>query len=180
MTNSRITAPMVALMIDPMKPPPIAMPRRGKSHPAMNAPTIPTMISPISPNPAPRTISPASQPATAPTIRTMTIASTLMMSLPVRRAMAAPVRGPKAYRLCRRLSAALGPAFNNPHQVGHDAVQLEILGRIDRGDTGLLQLFGVLRRNDAADHDRHVVDAGLLQPAQHVLDQGHMAAREDR
>ena len=52
----------------------------------MNAPTMPTMMLPISPKPMPRTIWPASQPATAPTIRTMTIASSPMVVLPARRA----------------------------------------------------------------------------------------------
>ena len=50
--------------------------------------------------------------------------------------------------------------FDDAHQVRHDAVQLEILRRVDRGDAGFLQRRGVLRRNDAADHHRHV-DARL-------------------
>jgi hypothetical protein len=51
MTSKRMIAPMTALMISPSVPPPIAMPSRGRSHPAMSAPTIPTRILPIIPNP---------------------------------------------------------------------------------------------------------------------------------
>src|SRR5262245_38475044 len=71
MMRSRITAPIKALMIAAMKPPPIAMPMRGSSQPAMKAPTMPTTMSPIRPKPDPLTSRPASQPATAPTIRNM-------------------------------------------------------------------------------------------------------------
>ena len=67
MMTSSTTAPIVALMIEATMPPPITMPMRGSSQPAMNAPTMPTTMLPIRPKPMPRTIRPASQPATAPT-----------------------------------------------------------------------------------------------------------------
>jgi hypothetical protein len=49
--SSRITAPMTALMIDAMMPPPMTNPIIGKSQPAMSAPTMPTTMLPTSPNP---------------------------------------------------------------------------------------------------------------------------------
>ena len=65
-TNSRITAPITAVMIDPIQPPPREMCSTPASHPPMNAPTMPTMMSTIRPKPPPLTSMPASQPATAP------------------------------------------------------------------------------------------------------------------
>src|SRR6185437_13801707 len=37
-------------------------------------------------------------------------------------------------------------SLDDPHHVGHDAVQLEILRRIDGGDAGFFQRFGIFRR----------------------------------
>ena len=45
-------------------------------------------------------------------------------------------------------------SIDDAHDVGHDAVELEILGRIYGGDARLLQHLCVFRRDDAADHDR--------------------------
>ena len=42
---------MMALMIAATMPPPITMPSRGNSQPAMNAPTMPTTMLPMSPKP---------------------------------------------------------------------------------------------------------------------------------
>src|SRR5262245_63768094 len=50
-TNNRITAPMMALIIAAMMPPPMAIPINGSSQPAMTAPIIPTTILPTSPKP---------------------------------------------------------------------------------------------------------------------------------
>ena len=41
-----------------------------------------------------------------------------------------------------------------------DGVDLEILGRVDRRDAGRLQSRHVRGRNDAADNQRHVFEAG--------------------
>ena len=49
--------------------------------------------------------------------------------------------------------------------------EVEILGRVDAGDAGGLQLRLVLGRNDAADDDRQMAEAGLLQTRQHLFDQ---------
>jgi hypothetical protein len=73
--GKRFTAPMKALITAAMKPPPMMMPIRGSSQPAMTAPMMPTMMSPISPKPPPLTTMPASQPAMAPTISQMTMLS---------------------------------------------------------------------------------------------------------
>src|SRR4051794_30187656 len=109
------------------------MPSFGNSQCAMNAPTMPMMMSPISPKPAPRTIRPASQPATARTTSTMRMASPDMQFpwLPHN----APERQKLQFR--RRgwpLSAGVVAAFHDPDQVGHDAVQLQTLRRVDSGD----------------------------------------------
>src|SRR5262245_14358101 len=82
MMNNKITAPIVALMIEEMMPPPIAMPRAPSTQVPMNAPTMPTMILPIRPKPTPLTITPASQPAMAPMMMRMINASNDMASSP--------------------------------------------------------------------------------------------------
>ncbi|SDR26615.1 hypothetical protein SAMN05443245_4076 [Paraburkholderia fungorum] len=64
--NSRMTAPITAVMIEPIQPPPSEMCSTPASQPPMNAPTIPTMMSTIRPKPPPLTSTPASQPAIAP------------------------------------------------------------------------------------------------------------------
>jgi hypothetical protein len=51
MTAKRITAPMTALIISATMPPMKTNPIRGKSQPAMNAPTMPTRMLPASPKP---------------------------------------------------------------------------------------------------------------------------------
>jgi len=50
-TAKRITAPMTALIISAPMPPMRTNPIRGKSQPAMKAPTMPTTILPMSPKP---------------------------------------------------------------------------------------------------------------------------------
>ena len=47
-------------------------------------------------------------------------------------------------------------SLNDPHDVGHDAIQFEILRRVNRRNAGLFQPGCVLRRDDAADDHRHV------------------------
>jgi CheY-like chemotaxis protein/nitrogen-specific signal transduction histidine kinase len=79
---------------------------------------------------------------------------------------------------CLNVARAIRP-LDDAHHVRHDAVQFEILRRIDCGDAGLLQRGGVLGRNDAADHQRHV-EAGLFHAPDHVLDQRQMAAGQYR
>ncbi len=58
-----ITAPMVALTMSRTALPPRLTPSCGNSQLATSAPMMPITMLPISPKPAPRTISPASQPA---------------------------------------------------------------------------------------------------------------------
>ena len=67
MIKSRMTAPIVALMIEAIIPPPIMTPSAPSTQVPMNAPTIPTMMLPTSPKPTPLTMTPASQPAIAMT-----------------------------------------------------------------------------------------------------------------
>src|SRR5690348_10525222 len=64
--------------------------------------------------------------------------------------------------------------------VAHDLREVEILRRVDACDSGLDQQLGVGRRDDAADHDRHVADAGPGEAVEHVAHQRDMAARQDR
>ena len=70
-------------------------------------------------------------------------------------------------------------SIDDAHDVGHDAVELEILRRIDGGDARLLQHLCVFRRDDAADHDRDVFEPGALacarprpSPAEHASPTG--------
>ena len=81
-------------------------------------------------------------------------------------------------------STILTPPARTPrrdvHQIAHDVLDLEVLGRVDARHAGRQQLLRVLGRDDAADHDRHVADAELAHPAQHLLDQRHVRAGEDR
>jgi hypothetical protein len=60
--NNRITAPIVALMMEAIIPPPIMTPSAPSTQLPMNAPTMPTMMLPMSPNPTPLTDD-ASEPA---------------------------------------------------------------------------------------------------------------------
>ena len=57
----------------------------------------------------------------------------------------------------RRALAVL--CIDEADEIGHDAVEVEILGRIDLGDAQLLEHQHILRRDDAARHDRHVPQA---------------------
>jgi hypothetical protein len=63
-----MTAPIIAVMMEAIKPEPALMPRTPASQPPITAPTIPTTMSPMRPNPPPLTNRPASQPAIAPMI----------------------------------------------------------------------------------------------------------------
>ena len=65
---NKITAPTVAISIEPNKPPVMTLSIPNKKLPN-TAPTIPTRILPKSPNPLPFIIVPASQPASAPIIK---------------------------------------------------------------------------------------------------------------
>src|SRR6266576_1608021 len=70
-------------------------------------------------------------------------------------------------------SPRLAP-LHDPQHVAHHLVELEVLRRVDGGDAGFLQRGGVVGRDDAADHDRHAVEAGVAQARDHVLDQRHV------
>ena len=59
----------------------------------------------------------------------------------------------------RRLARDL--VLYDPQDVRHDAVELEVLRRVDGGDAGLLEHGFIVGRNDAADDDRHVVETRL-------------------
>jgi hypothetical protein len=48
------------------------------------------------------------------------------------------------------------------HDVAHDPREVEVLGRVDRGDAGCAQGLDVGLGDDAADDDRRV-DAALAQ-----------------
>ena len=65
------------------------------------------------------------------------------------------------------------------HEVEHDAVQVEILRRVDARDAELLQHQRVLRRNDAAGDHRDVAEARAPHPVHHIAHQRHMRARQD-
>ena len=74
----------------------------------------------------------------------------------------------------------VGRRLHDPHDVGHDAVDLEILGRVDGGHAGVLERAGILGRDDAADHDRDVPEPGRAHARDHVLHQRHVRAGQDR
>src|SRR6202789_1830803 len=61
-----------------------------------------------------------------------------------------------------------------------DAVDLEILWRVDRRDACGLQSAHVGGWNDPADDERHVFKAGPAQEFQHLFGEGDMRARQDR
>src|SRR4029079_2922233 len=72
------------------------------------------------------------------------------------------------------------PGIDQSHQIGHDAVQIEILGRIDLGDAQLLEHQHILGRDDAAGDDRHMAEPRGAHAVHHLAHQGHMRARQDR
>lgn len=51
--------------------------------------------------------------------------------------------------------AAIGGNFDDAHQIGHDPVQREVFWRVDLDNAGILQRASIVRRDDAADDDRH-------------------------
>src|ERR1700733_257621 len=70
--------------------------------------------------------------------------------------------------------------FNLPDDRVEDAVNLKILWRVNRRDARGLQSPHVGGRNDAADNERHVFEAGRAQEMQHLLSERDMRAGEDR
>ena len=80
----------------------------------------------------------------------------------------------------KQLNRGSARVFDDAHHVGHDPVQFEVLRRVDLGDAGILQGAGILRWNNAADHDRHVVDAGLLHARHDVVHQRQVRPGQNR
>src|SRR5215471_12114794 len=66
-TKMSRTAPRVATIMAPSKPPPKDMPSELNKNPPSNAPSTPTTMSPMTPKPPPFMSCPASHPATNPT-----------------------------------------------------------------------------------------------------------------
>src|SRR5579883_1506369 len=84
-------------------------------------------------------------------------------------------------RKWRKWSGRVLPGrVNDGDDVAHDLRQIEVLWRVHARDAGLPQQLGVGGRNDAADHDGHVADAGPGEAVEHVAHQGDVAARQDR
>src|SRR5262249_3667833 len=110
MTKS-MTAPMVALTIEPTKPANGTNPNCLNSQTPMKAPTMPMTMFQRSPKPKPRTICPASQPAIAPTISMM-----IMLSIPTtmssRHGQAPASRRPLAMQLRMQLREGSGGRSN--------------------------------------------------------------------
>src|SRR5665647_3625382 len=77
-----------------------------------------------------------------------------------------------------RVAGAVRP-LNNPHHVRHNAVEFEVLRRIDRCHAGFFHCRRVFRWDDASHHQRHG-HAGFLHARHHVSDQRHVAARQHR
>jgi hypothetical protein len=48
-------------------------------------------------------------------------------------------------------------------QIRHDRIQLEVLGRVDLGDTAVDESRCVRFGDDAAHHDRHTTDSRFLE-----------------
>src|SRR5215470_2942853 len=53
----------------------------------------------------------------------------------------------------------LGGAVDDTQDVRQDAIELEILGRVDGANAGGFQRARILRRDDPADYHRHVAQA---------------------
>ena len=66
------------------------------------------------------------------------------------------------------------------HQVVHDAIEVEILGRVDGGDAELFQHVDIVIGDDAAGHHRHVTQPRGAQALHHLADQRHVGAGENR
>src|SRR5205085_3390015 len=94
-------------MISDTRPLPMTMPSLGNRKLATKAPAMPTRISPMMPKPVPRTILPASQPATRPTNR-----MTMMPSLDIRMT-GPPGLLPHVSRALRNLAAITGQDDSN-------------------------------------------------------------------
>ena len=63
----------------------------------------------------------------------------------------------------------VGGLLDDLNKVQDNAVQLEILWRIDRRDTGFFQGLGIARRNNPAHHYRHLTEARVSQTCHDVL-----------
>ena len=86
----------------------------GSNQVARKAPTMPTTMLPIRPKPTPLTIKPASQPATAPTIRMMMSASSPCRPPVVGAVRAAPVQYGKPNAGRHACQGGIGPGW--PHR----------------------------------------------------------------
>jgi hypothetical protein len=80
MIYNKRTAPIVAVMIEPINPPVVKLSKLN-TKPPKTAPAIPTRILPKRPNPLPFMILPASQPAKAPMAKNMIKLVISIMSL---------------------------------------------------------------------------------------------------
>jgi len=78
-TNSNMTAPAVAVMIEPISPP-AEMPSKPNTKPPTTAPIMPITILPSRPKPPPFIKVPANQPATAPIAKKITNPVTSIVS----------------------------------------------------------------------------------------------------
>src|SRR6056297_1330885 len=80
----------------------------------------------------------------------------------------------------RAMAAESAPAGGHVvDDVVHDARQLEVLRRVDRGDTGVEEPWSIGFGDDPADDHRGIDPLGPDEP-DHLGDQLQMAAREDR
>src|SRR5436190_10877208 len=100
-------------MISETSPVPMRMPSFGNRKLATSAPAMPNRMSPMMPNPVPRTILPASQPATRPTNR-----MTRMPSLEI--CMKSPLFSP-----ARTLAAIAGRDEPVPRGFHHETFALQ-------------------------------------------------------
>ena len=69
--------------------------------------------------------------------------------------------------------------FHQVHEIIHDDVEVEILGRVDAGHAELFQDEGIIRGDDAAHHDRDMPQPRLAHAVHDIAHQGNVAAGEN-
>ena len=64
--------------------------------------------------------------------------------------------------------------------IAHDRVELKIFRSVDRRDAEILELFGIVRWDDAADNTGMSLAAVRIEALHDVAHERYVAAREDR
>ena len=70
--------------------------------------------------------------------------------------------------------------FHQVHEIIHDDIEVEILGRVDAGHAELFQDEGIILGDDAAHDNGDVPQPRLAQAVHDIAHQGNVAAGENR